>query len=92
MTTYTQVLNNPIDAMRLSIIADRSTFVTVTATNGAVLTRAILTGGASSGTYDVAHLATGEFPVHESYYPLTVSIETDGEDPRVWADSVTWIE
>lgn len=92
MTTYTQVLNNPIDTMRLSIIANAPTVVTVTATNGAVLTRVMLTEDASSDKYDLAHLATGEFTVHESCYPLTVSIETDGEDPRVWADSVTWIE
>jgi len=94
MTTYTQVLENAIQAKLFKVVAvDTPLRGTVTAAGGQVLSRFIATqDGGEIGGFDRGTQSDIAMPLHESCYPLTVTIETEGRDPRSWAESATWIE
>jgi hypothetical protein len=93
MTTYTKVLANPIDAKQFTVNAESLTKVTVTATTGALINQAVLTPGSSWGSFDMGGSTSSiALPLDDSCYPLTVTMETDGEDPSGFTQHITWIE
>lgn len=93
MTTYTKVLANPIEAKQFTVNAESLTKVTITGTTGALINQAVLPPGNSWGSFETGG-STGAIalPLHESCYPLTVTMETDGEDPSSFAQHITWTE
>lgn len=93
MTTYTKLLANQLEAKQFAVTAESLTTVKVTAANGARLNQAVLTPGSTWSNFDKGGSSSFiALPLDASCYPLTVTMDTDGEDPSSWAAAVTWFE
>jgi len=93
VTTYTKVLANPIEAKQFAVNAESLTRVTITGATGALINQAVVPPGSTWGSFDKGGATTSiALPLHESCYPLTVTMDTDGEDPSSWASVAIWAE